>query len=328
MFTLGALGSMVANFAMGGSFIFELFILSWFVNGYFQSMGYPSSLKLVANWFNKNQQGKAVGMSECLQSAASVLILPLAGWLAFTIHWRLVFFVPAVLIGMMSIMFWVLARDNPQGVKPEKKTKPLLKDMGESYRKALGDWRLVTADISYGCCQFVRYAMITWIPAYLYFETQANIFEAAIIAMTFQIGGIFGSLIMGWLADTKTFCDRRWIMICVGMVISGIAGAAVGIVDVSFAWGIIGVLMVCGAGIEALEVCYFLTPTDYLGKELTATGVGCMNAVGKAMATVQGVLLGAIIDSFGYGSAFGVAGAFGLVAAVLIIPSRRLKNNA
>lgn len=320
MFTIGGIGAVIANFAMGGNFIFDLFILIWMVNGYFQAMGYPSTLRLIANWFKEDERGKPLGISECLQSVASILILPLAGYLAMRIHWRMIFIVPAVVLGISTVIFYLMARNYPPGEKVQEKEKgPILKDMIGGYRKALGDWRLLSADVSYGCCQFVRYAMITWIPAYLYLETGRSIFQSVLIAMTFQIGGVFGSLIIGWLADTKLFYRRKWILIFVGMIISGITGASIGYA-VS-AQAIVTALMICGAGIEALEVAYFLTPADYLGKELTATGVGCMNAIGKAMATIQGVLLGWVIGTFGYGSAFGVAGAFGVLAAVLIIPS-------
>lgn len=326
MMTIGGIGAVVANFAMGGNFLVDLFILFWLVNGYFQAMGYPSSVKLIANWFGEKEQGRPLGVSEFFQSLASILILPLAAWLAMTISWRMIFIVPAVFLGVATIIFYMKAQNNPPGTEEEKPTKPIFRDMADSYKKALADWHLVTADISYGCCQFVRYAMITWIPAYLYLVTGRSIFEAALIAMTFQIGGTIGSLIVGWLSDTTMFYKRRWVLITVGMAISGVAGAAVGWVTPTFSLGIMAVLMVCGAGIEALEVAYFLTPADYLGKELTGTGVGCMNAVGKAMASIQGVLLGWVIDNFGYSSAFGVAGSFGLLAAALIIPSRKGKG--
>lgn len=329
MFTIGGIGSMFANLAMGGNSIIDLFIFIWMVNGYFQAMGYPSTLKLIVNFFGHREQGKPLGVSEFFQSLASILILPLAGFLALSFGWRFIFIVPATLLGVMTIIFALSARNYPAGaVLPRTEKKPFLRDMVQSYKKALGDWRLLSADVSYGCCQFVRYAMITWIPAYLYLQTNMGIFKATLIAMTFQIGGTIGSLIVGWLSDSKLFYRRRWLLITVGMTISGIAGACIGLVEPTAAVQIIIILMVCGAGIEALEVAYFLTPVDYLGKELTATGVGCMNAVGKAMASIQGVLLGWIIDTFSYGAAFGVAGIFGVLAAILVIPSGfRKKTN-
>jgi len=316
LFTIGGLGSMVSNLAMGGGMALEFFIIAWLANGYFQAMGYPSTLKLIANWFKREEQGKPLGVSECMQSVAAIAILPIAGWLALTISWRLVFIVPAIILGAMSIVFWTQARDSPTGKKVDGvRALP-------AYRQALGSWRLDLAYISYGCTQFVRYAMITWIPMFLFLETGLDIFQAAVLAISFQVGGVLGSLLIGWAADTQTFRYRRWSLITIGMLVSGSVGASVGL----FAAApiiVVALLFVCGAGIEALEVAYFLTPADYLGSELTATGVGCMNAVGKGMATLQGISLGWIIAVFGYGSAFAVAGAFGIAAALLIIPSRR-----
>ncbi len=319
MFAIGGVGTMIANLFMGGNAIFDLFIFAWMANGYFQAMGYPSALKLIVNWFKPSERGQAVGINEALQSLASILILPLAGWLAASYNWRLIFFIPALLLGIATLVYYFNIKETPNK-EPEEKLS-LWFSIKFSYRKAFADWRLVTSYFSYGCCQFVRYAMITWIPTYLYLQTNMGIFKAAIIGMTFQIGGVLGSLLVGWLSDTKMFHGRKWILITIGMSVSAITGAMVGIIDPNLGWQIVAVLIICGAGIEALEVAYFLVPVDYLGNKLAATGVGSMNAVGKGFASVQGVFLGWIIDTFSYASAFGVAGIFGLLAAILIIPS-------
>jgi hypothetical protein len=43
---------------------------------------------------------------------------------------------------------------------------------------------------------------------------------------------------------------------------------------------------------------------------------------------VQRLLLGWVIDTFGFGAAFGAAGAFGLLAAALVLPYGRGANRA
>jgi OPA family glycerol-3-phosphate transporter-like MFS transporter len=322
MMTLGGLGTMAANLIMGGSSLYTLFVLGWLVNGYFQAMGYPSTLKLVVNWFEPHERGRAVGASEFAQSVASIVVLPLCGFLAAQISWRLVFAVPATLMGIATIWYWAQAQDEPPGAI-EMKPGPLVEDFLFRYRIALADWRLVCANFSYGFSQFVRYAMITWIPMYLFGEGGLSIFKAALGGTAFQIGGAIGSVLVGWLSDLPLFRTRRWLLIAVGMVVSALAGVAVGTVPLTNMMAVMAALFVCGVGIEALEVAYFLIPTDYLGVGMTATGVGCMNATGKLTASLQGIILGTIIDRFGFGSAFGVAGGFGLLAAVLILPSGR-----
>jgi len=231
-----------------------------------------------------------------------------------------VFIVPGLLMGAVSVWYWTQARDRPPGVVRVQVKKPLLSDMLTRYRAALGDWRLVSANFSYGASQFVRYAMITWIPLYLVQTTGLGIFKAALAGATFQMGGALGSLLVGWLADLPLFQPRRWVLIAGGMLVSAAAGVSVGLVPAERIWLIVVPLFVCGVGIEALEVAYFLTPADFLGREMTATGVGCMNATGKLVASLQGITLGRVIDVLGFGAAFGVAGASGLVAAALILP--------
>lgn len=337
MMTIGGVGSMVANMMMGGSDIYSLFILAWLANGYFQAMGYPSSLRLIANWFDPQDRGKAIGASEFAQSVASIVILPLAGFLASRFSWRLVFVVPGLLMGLATAWYYARAKDHPWGYMrveneqgdiletkddgatwTEEEKKPLLEDMVQRYRQVFADPRLLCANLSYGFSQFVRYAMITWIPAYLYESTGMGIFAAALAGASFQVGGALGSVMVGWASDLPIFRERRWFIIAGGMVFSAIAGVAVGWLPAGV--GTIAALALCGVGIEALEVAYFLIPVDFLGEKMTATGVGCMNATGKAVASLQGAMLGRIIDAFGYGAAFGTAGAFGLLAAVLVLP--------
>ena len=143
--------------------------------------------------------------------------------------------------------------------------------------------------------------------------------SVAIKGTAFQLGGAAGSLFIGWLSDLKAFRGRRWAVISLCMVGSAAAAVGVGLVSPG-AWTIV-MLALAGVGIESIEVAYFLTPSDFLGDDMTATGVGCMNATGKLIASLQGTVLGRIIDVFGYSAAFGTAGAFGLLAAVLVIPS-------
>lgn len=326
MMTIGGIVSMLANIVMGTSLTFHALVVGWLANGYFQSMGYPSSLRLISNWFRKDERGKQVGWSEAAQSVASVLILPFAGWLAGQFDWRLVFFVPATLLGLATIWYYVNAKDYPEQGGPEdayeyhkKERLPLLKDMFQRYRLALASWRLVAANVSYGLCQFVRYAMVTWIPSYLYETTGEPIMSVAIKGTAFQLGGVFGSLLVGWMSDLKFLHSRRWLVISLCMFGSALAAVAVGLVPPGI-WTIVA-LALCGVGIESIEVAYFLVPSDFLGDDMTATGVGCMNATGKLIASFQGTTLGWIIDRFGYGSAFGTAGVFAALAALLVIPS-------
>lgn len=322
MMLIGGLGSCAANLLMGWNSVFTLFPMFWGLNGYFQSMGYPATLKLVSNWFpRQDQRGKPVGMSEMLQSVASLIIIPFSAVVGVALGWRYIFYVPSIMLLIASVLFFAFSRDAPNPVKAVK--KPLLQDIKESYGTAFSNWRLISANFSYGFSTFVRYSLITWIPLYLYQASGQDLFKAVWIATTFQIGGVIGSPLVGWLSDNY-FASKKWLLIALGMLVSGVAGTSIGFIPITNPLLIMAVLLLCGVAIESLEVAYFLTPVEILGDKLSATGVGTMNATGKFVASFQGIVLGYLIDSFGWYSAFICAGLFGIVSAALILP---LKGN-
>jgi hypothetical protein len=82
-------------------------------------------------------------------------------------------------------------------------------------------------------------------------------------------------------------------------------------------------MALCGVGIEAVEVCYFLLPLDILGKNKKVTGVGCMNAWGKTFASFQGGLFGLIVDLSGFQIAFLLTAFISMVSAFMVIPIRK-----
>jgi len=322
MMVIGGLCSAVANFAMGANPIFGSFILIWAVNGYFQATGYPATCRLIANWFKEDSRGKPLGVSEAFQSLASILTIPLSAALTVLYGWRMLFFAPAIILSAASLLFYVLAKDFPDS---REKRISLIDDVKLSYGKALSNWRLVSANFSYGFSTFVKYAMITWIPIYLYTISGQDLYKVVWFGILFQVGGVVGSILMGFVSDS--FLGRRkWLIIFFGMIGAGLSGASVGFLTMADPILIISMLLICGALVESLEVAYFLVPIDILGARHSATGTGVMNATGKFVASLQGVLLGWMIDGFGYSAAFATAGVFGAVASLLILPMRGNKK--
>jgi len=318
---VGGIASAVLNVLMGWNSVFGLFLLIWAANGYFQAMGYPSSLRLIANWYSREDtRGMPLGINEGLQAAAQVVFVPVAALLAIVYGWRMIFIAPSITLFAMSIIYYLSVKNSPQMELPRR---PILRDALISYRKAFGNWRLDCAYLSYGFSQFIRYALITWIPLYFYQASGQSIFKTALFTTVLYVGGSVGSPLIGYLHD-HYFTQRKWMLIAVSKSILALATAVIGFISTSNSLLIIAVLMVCGVLNESLAVAYFLTPVEIMGVEGSATGVGCMNAVGKFVASLQGVLLGILIDLFGFNAAFVTAGLFSLGSAALILP---MKNN-
>src|SRR6185295_6605226 len=62
---IGAIGTITVNLFFGvGSFVgtFSTFALIWLMNGWFQSFGAPSMVKINAAWFNRHERGTFAGI--------------------------------------------------------------------------------------------------------------------------------------------------------------------------------------------------------------------------------------------------------------------------
>ena len=328
MMTLGAFLSTIANFGMSISQCFSHLLFSWFGNGYVQAMGYGSCCKLYANWFEPNNRGKPLGFNEFLQSFASTVIVPIGAFIIIALGWRYVFVIPVLPLSIAAIIFYILIRNQPyeKGFKVswinEKPTEKVsfLDNAKTAYKIALSDWRMLCTYASYGGSQYSRFAIYTWVPAYI-FSLTGNIVKGAWVTAAFALGGSIGSLIVGYLSDVM---GKRYPLIVFGMTMSALS-LFVFAINPHAPITILSTLMaICGAGIEAVEVSYFLLPIDILDKaEQQATGVGCMNAWGKTFATFQGALFGLMLDLSGYRFAFIFTGLIALVSAFLVIPIRK-----
>lgn len=320
--TIGGFLSTFANFGMAISGSFSSLITAWGLNGYVQAMGYGSCCKLYSNWFKPEERGKPLGFNEFLQSFASTAIVPLGALIIMIFGWRFVYVFPVVPLIFVSVIFYILGRNYPeergfptQAVHSIGVVKPK-----NAYRKTLSDWRMVASYLSYGGSQFGRFAIYTWVPAYI-FSLTGNIIKAGWVTAAFAIGGSIGSLVIGWLSD---IIKKRSPLIFIGMVISALSLFVFAIMPQAPVLTLSVLMAICGSGIEAVEVCYFLLPMDILDLDgLQATGVGTMNAFGKAFATFQGVLFGLLLDLFNFKASFIVTGVICLLAAFLVVPIRK-----
>ncbi len=324
MLTLGGFLSTGANFFVSMAGSFSAVLAGWFGNGYFQAFGYASCCKLYTSWFPPEGRGKPLGFNEGLQSFSTMIIVPLAAVIIVRFGWRMVYVFPVLPLALISLIFYALVRNRPEDVGLDKvsytKAEDKKPDWKEGYKLALSDWRMVSSYVSYGGSQFARFAIYTWVPAFIFFMT-GNIITGGLVTAAFALGGTFGSLVVGWLSD---ILKKRSPVIFAGMIISGISLLVFAMAPTAPIWFLGLIMAICGTGIEAVEVCYFLLPMDILDDSgYQATGVGTMNAFGKFFATFQGVVLGALLDASGYRIAFIVVAVVSLVSAFLVLPIKK-----
>lgn len=106
--TIGLLGSAVMNVLFGftSNFLAGM-ILIWALNGFFQSMGWAPTVRIVANWFPPKQRGKASGILGSSYQIGNVAAWALSGFVVGALGWRWAFWVPAMIAPFIMIN-WIL----------------------------------------------------------------------------------------------------------------------------------------------------------------------------------------------------------------------------
>src|SRR3954470_4797146 len=125
---IGAAGTVTMNLLFGfASFagMLSLFLLIRGIDGYLQSFGAPGMIKINAAWFAKNERGRFAGIFGFMINAGRFLINTfgpalLAGfvflglWQIPPLHWRWLFWIPAVLASITATLMALTVKDTPE----------------------------------------------------------------------------------------------------------------------------------------------------------------------------------------------------------------------
>ena len=124
---IGAFGTIVVNLVFGfASFsgTFSTFALIWLMNGWFQSFGAPSMVKINAAWFNPHERGTFAGifglMIQCGQIAINWLGpiilggLTLFTWTIAKGDWHWLFRIPPIFVAVMAVLYALIPKESPE----------------------------------------------------------------------------------------------------------------------------------------------------------------------------------------------------------------------
>ncbi|OMO80349.1 Major facilitator superfamily [Corchorus olitorius] len=236
----GMMGSGLFTIIFGFGYWFDVHWLAYFmlvqiVCGVFQSIGWPCVVAVVGNWFGKDKRGLIMGAWNSHTSVGNIIGSVVAsGVLEFGWGWS--FLVPGVLVivvGILVFCFLVVSPDdlgfelvengkeiemNAEGetvgnLKVESEEAGLLenKDSDSDPLAAIGfleAWRLPGVAPFAFCLFFsklVAYTFLYWLPFYLRHTAVAGVHlshkTAGILSTIFDIGGVFGGVMAGFISD-------------------------------------------------------------------------------------------------------------------------------
>ena len=347
--SVGAAGSVILNVvifavlwfsdAAAPKTVLYALVVLWGANGFFQAMGWPSMVRIMAHWFPAATRGRIMG----LMGTSYQLGAAFSWFLALCIiqfyagrwggDWRMVFLAPAVLFGGAGIVFLVFIRNTPQDVG----LPPVQEDggpataahaaspttLGGNIARTLKNPYLWVVAATFFLLDVNRYGFVNWLPAYLD-ERQVSMgvigfgVRDVISRLIHPLAGALGAIVAGWATD-RFFAGRRAPVIAVLLLLLGAFSIVFPYLPYTHTWLLIGVLALVGFCTYGPHILLVGHAAQDFGKQSGAAGAaGFIDGMGYIGASLAGYGAGAIIKAYGYEVNFVVFGLAAILGAAMI----------
>ena len=337
---LGLVASAVIMTVMGlipwsvGSLSILFMFCILFVNGWVQGMGWPPCGRVMVHWFSARERGVKMSIWNVAHNIGGAVMAPLAVFgITLFGNWTGAFYFPAIVAVGVAVIAYLLVRDTPQscGLPPIELYKP--DECMQAY-SAEQEKELSTREILFGhvfnnkllwviafanaFIYFVRYGVLDWAPMYLEQVKHMDLANSSWSYFAFEIAGIFGTILCGWLSD-KVFKGRRspvtiiymlLVMVAVYVYWNSASATVTNVAMAAIGFLIYGPVMLIG--VSAL---------DLVPKKAAGTAAGFTGLFGYLLgsAVFANIGMGYIFEHFGWDGGFFLLLAACAVTVVLML---------
>ena len=284
----------------------------WMINGWFQGMGFPPCARAFTHWVPPKELATKMSIWNASTNIGAGLVVVMCSYLlSYYGNWRLCFFVPAGLAFLCSVFLWFALPDTPPSVGlPEVEGTQAKTAASES-----DDWKAVAVKHVFsnpyiwllGIANFfvytIRYALLDWGPTLLTQAKHLQLTHAGWMVAGFEISGMAGALIAGWLTD-RLFGGRGFRACVFYMALAG------GSVLLFWKMGgdsvLLNTLLLCLSGffIYGPQCLISIAAANLATKRAAATAVGLTGLFGYASTTLSGWGLGKLVQTYGWDAGF------------------------
>lgn len=314
----------------------------WVLNGYVHGMGYPPCASLMAHWFRPSELATKQSIWNASHSIGAGLVVALCGWMLSKwgySAWQLCFAVPAALSLMGAIYLYMSLRDTPSSVglpeieelermegNKKENEKEEVELSGSEFKKFVNQmvfrnkhvWIVSLADF---CVYVIRFTILEWGTMFLtQYKGLPIALAASIVASSELIGGVFGTIVAGWVTDR--FFKSRTIRTCVFCMLGATASFFVfWLLPKDAPWIFTAFFIVLSAFfVYGPQALLGVSASQYATKKASASSNGFVGIWCYAASLIAGVGFGALAESeaYGWNAVFIVTFIFGLLGAGIL----------
>jgi ACS family glucarate transporter-like MFS transporter len=304
---------------------FMLLLAVRFILGLGESVIFPASNRLIANWVPSPERGLANGLLFAGVGLGAGSAPPLITFLMLGYGWRAAFWASAGL-GLVGLALWLwIARDFPERhawirqaeldyiVGGRSSAVAGSSDLA-TWREIIGNAQVQGLTVSYFCFGYVGYIFFTWFFTYMSTVRGLDLKSTGIYGMLPFIAMAVASPFGGFVADrlARRFGSRigRCRLAATAMAAAAIfVAAATQVQDARLA------IVVLAAGSGSLYFCIscFWALSADIGRASTGAVAGVINTGGQLGGTVVASLTPILAHHIGWSGSFLVAAAVALL---------------
>ena len=320
----GLTASIIAGFAMGVSSIMLAFGVFSLVQGLSQSTGWAPLAKNITNWFSLHERGVVMGWWATNYTIGGLVGAPLAGLAVayFSDDWRFAFFVPAVVLLGVFVLFYFIQKNKPADVglptieeyHNELVTK--IFDENGDEKDVEGSWEMIFGVIKnpmvilLGAMYFflkpTRYAILFWGPLYISESLGTGVAESAFVNGAFFLAGPLSVLAGGYASD-KLFQSRRMPYSAISMICLAVLLFFFNDIADAYSSSMVsaGLLFLLGFFLYGPDSLVSATAAvDFGTSKGASTASGVINGMGSIGAVIGGTVPGFFKETWGWDGVF------------------------
>ncbi|MBX3170008.1 MAG: MFS transporter [Candidatus Eremiobacteraeota bacterium] len=331
--------SALANIVLGSSQAVMVLGIFFVINGLAQGFGFPPCARVLSYWYAPRERGLYWGIFNTSHQIGQAAILGIGAFLASRYGWQYAFWVPALVGVLCCLMLWNRVRDTPASLGlPSVEDYHLVKEggmlpereeagpIGFDTREAQGlgsvsqeEAQEPTADIVrrrvwrnpavWLVClgnffvYVVRGSFLQWAPTFLKDSKQISLVLAGSLTMGFEVAGLAGCLVSGWVTD-RFLGGRRAPACVIWMVMCSIFVFAFWKSDSTNPLVYGALLAGVGFAVYGPQFLVGVMVADLATKRAAGTAVGLSGIFGYASALLSGGLVGYLVDHYGWNAFF------------------------
>ncbi|MEC9287011.1 MAG: MFS transporter [Chloroflexota bacterium] len=282
--------------------------IPWGIAGFVNAACWSPGISMLSQWWPRRDRGVAMGILGTFTGGAMLLMWWISGFVGAEFGWRAAFRYPPLIITLMGVAFFLLARDRPTDVglpeyveddevsaAPEAIAPERLKGLGP-YKELLGNPRFQLASHVKGLENVVRYGLTTWVPIYYFTKGGLSIESTILVTVLLPVGYLVAPPLSGFISDRLLHSSRR-PMVLISCGISAVVLVAIALVPpTNIALG--AVLLLIGGiamGISPMST----VAIDIAGRRMSGTSSGLLDAHGYAYAGLQAIVFSVVLDMTG-----------------------------